>query len=160
MKIALLALISVAGISKAADSDYTAIQGIVGGVVASTAVKYAIEKAATTELVKAGSEAADVSPADLSKLGGLATGLVCFALVTSNADSKKSFNHLAKLVAPCALVLWATSTKTFREIAKRVPLIGEYFDCSNEECQGSCKDCRLTKGVLSVGTYLAVKDRI
>ncbi len=170
-KIALLALISVVGMSKAADADndYTPLVGLAGGVIGHTIVKYAIEKAAETELVKTAAEAADVGPADIGRLGGLGTALATYAYLTSDKNSKKSLNHFAKLVAPCAFMFWLSSTKTFREVAKRVPIIGEYFDCSNEECQGSCKDCRLTKGVLAVGTYqlakvavakMAVKDRI
>ncbi len=159
-KIALLALISVFGISKAANGNYSELSRYGAGLLALGASKYILDEVGKTQALKNGCDSANISSTDLANVGGLAVGIATLGFMTSNPDEKSVLYTKSLSVPLAASVLWLASTKAFRGIAQKIPVIGEYFVCPNEECNDTCKDCKLTKGLLGLGSYVIIKDLI
>ncbi len=158
-KLALLALVSVVGISKAA-GDYSDIKKYGLGLIALGASKYLLDEVGKTEALKGACDYINLSATDIGNVGGLGIGIATLAWMTSDEGDKAVLYNKALSVPIAAGVLWLASTKAFRGIAQKLPVIGEYFVCPNEECVGSCKDCKLTKGLLGLGTYMIARDVI
>ena len=156
-KLALLALVSIVGVSHAV-GDYSDMKKYGLGLVALAASKYILDEIGKIDALKGVCESANLSATDIGNVGGLSIGLATLGFMTANEKEQSVLYNKALSVPVAATVLWIASTKVFRGIAQKLPVIGEYFVCPNEDCKGSCKDCKLTKGLLGLGSYMNARD--
>ena len=126
---------------------------------ASGAAQYGAKKLSDNQTVRTVGKTVGMNPMDVGRVATLACGLWSMSFIAEKGI-KKGLIELAWKAPIAALVVGATQTKTFQEIAQNVPIIGGCITCDSHDCQGVCNDCKLTKTVISLGMWRAIDSGI
>jgi hypothetical protein len=130
-----------------------------GSLLASGGMIYIFDKAGNCRIIQDTASAIGVSPDDVGRVAALSGGLVALSFFGSK-ENKEAFQKLALRAPIAAAVAGVTFTKTFQEIVRRIPVVGNSITCENEKCKGICNKCKLTKTVLAIGVYRLVDTLI
>lgn len=127
----------------------------VGGLALSGVAKWGSDKASENEAIKEFSQTVGINAKDVGNVISISGGMLSLSLI-ANDDTAEGMRKLSWRAPIAALVSGVVCTKTFQDIAKRVPVIGSSMTCDNEKCTGICTDCKLTKATVVIGVYRAV----
>lgn len=153
----LVALLSVGGFASAAGEDSgPGLKGVAAALFATAGVKYGLDRLGKVEGVKEAADNINIGTQDIANVAGITSGLLLLGYM-SKGENQQQFYHFAKYAPLAAVISYVTSTQTFRDIAKNLPVLGDYLACKNDECQGRCKDCLMTQGMVGIGTYALIR---
>jgi hypothetical protein len=100
------------------------------------------------------SEATNISKEDLTILIQTFCALSAGSLLPFNGNMNAACRRLLFRLPCYALIASLTSSKTFKKTAAKVPVIGKHFGaCANEECEGSCNNCKLRNNLLNAAIF-------
>ncbi len=150
----LLLTVLVASSLRAADGAEKLI-GLVSLAGAGVAI-LAAEKAGENPTVRRISRVINISPEDGKGVIGTSAGL--FVISTFANDKVSAVTRSYSWRVPIyAAVGGAVTSKAFNEIVKRVPFVGQYLGgCSNVQCEGSCNNCKVRKGMVVTAVWVAI----
>lgn len=152
-KLLLITTFASIGMLKA---DGPTLAGTAGVLFGAALLKEGLEKAGESHTVQRSCDAANVHPHDVANVAGIIAALIGFGYF-SNGSTKDEFYRFAKYAPLAAGVGYMTTTKSFRNVAEKIPVFGDFLSCPNESCDGICKQCILTHGLILVGTYALIR---
>jgi hypothetical protein len=143
-----------------------------GGLLAAGIVIGGAQKIANSDKLKKISDNLSVNSTDVANVIGISAG--CYALSNLMTDNKSQLQHFAIRAPIAAAVSGIVLTNRVQSLLRSIPFLGQYITCSKcacksaaseqieksvvtdpqTACPGICNDCRLTKGVVVIGSYV------
>jgi hypothetical protein len=150
----LLSVLLIAGNINADGKDMAyAAAALLGAGVA----QYGAKKLSNNQLVRNVGNSVGINPVDVGRVAALSGGLLAISCI-ADKGLKDGLIAFAWRAPVAALVVGVTQTRAFQEIAQNVPVVGACVTCDDENCQGTCNQCKLTKNIISLGVWRMVDE--
>jgi len=158
----LLLMMLTVPIVEAIPDQAKAILGLLGAGVAN----FMANKALQNHMVSQFADKVGVDPQDIGNVIGMSAASKSISYFVEE-EIGKEFDKLSGRAPLAAGVSYLVSRRQARLIFQHIPVLGQYLVCpkfnsSDDEkgCQGRCKDCSLTSGVICIAAYTAISKII
>ena len=137
------------------------------GLVAAGVANLMTDKAQASSVVSHFANKLGVHAKDIGNVIGMSAASTAISYLVEEKTLRPEFQKFACRAPLAAGVSYLSSRRIVRLIFKHIPLLGQYlvcpnFDSSNPDkgCQGKCKDCSLTSGIIVAGLYTVIGKSI
>ena len=154
--------LSTAGEAVEVPPQAKAILGLLGAGVAN----FMADKAQQNPMVSKFADKVGVDPKDIGNVIGMSAVSKSISYFVK-PEIGKEFDKLSGRAPLAAAVSYLVSRRQARLVFQHIPALGRYLVCPKfnsldpeKGCQGRCKDCSLTSGVICIAAYTAISKII
>lgn len=122
-----------------------------GSFLGTAALMCGTERIAQCSLFQNLSKKTGISKNDMQGIIGTAGTLVSLGFLFK--DNQKGFNSYALRIPIAASIGVLTTTKFANNLFEKLPFIGQYLGCSEESCNGVCRNCKIRSYIKVIGSY-------